>query len=206
MLGLCFVVLTNIQGITQAQDSITKEPPDELFRSGQYDAAMQLAQLEVDRGVWNEKWPKLLLRCQLARGKNIEALATYTKAIDRYSQSLSLRMLGREALLANDRTEQAEREADQIFSILQQSSSRFASADSLVAAGRYFVLRGEDARQVLTLFYDRVRQAEPQHLDAHLATAELALDKGDFEVAAKTAIPGERRKVDFTDDFSRSFC
>ena len=175
-----------------AQESSEGRSPDELFCSGDYDAALELAKVEVDRGVWNEKWPKLLMRCQLARGKYSDALETYTKAIDRYSQSLSLRMLGRDVLLANNRTEQAEREADQIFNILQQSSSRFSSADSLVAAGRYFVLRGEDARQVLTLFYDRVRQADPMHLEVHLATAELAIEKGDFEVAAKTLVEAEK--------------
>lgn len=167
------------------------ESADDLFRNGKYDAAMQLAKIEFDRGVWNEKWPKLLIRCQLARGKYADALAVYEQAIGRYSQSVSLRLLGRDVLLVNNRTEQAEREADQIFSILQQSSSRFASADSLVAAGRYFVLRDEDARQVLTLFYDRVRQADPKHLDAHLATAELAISKGDFQVASQTLATAE---------------
>lgn len=180
-----FLLLIGL-AVGSSNNILAEESADELFRAGNYDAAMQLAQIEFDRGVWNEKWPKLLIRCQLARGKYGEALAVYQQAIGRYSQSLSLRMVGREVLLANNQTEQAEREADQIFTILQQSSSRFASADSLVAAGRYFVVRNEDARQVLTLFYDRVRQADPKHLDAHLATAELAISKGDFQVASQT--------------------
>ncbi len=163
-----------------------QESADDQWMRGDYDAAMQLAQAEVDRGVWNEKWPKLLIQCQLARGKFPEALATYTDAVDRYSQSLSLRLLGREVLLLNNQSELAEKEADQIFNILQQSSSRFTSPDSLVAAGKYFVLRGEDPRQVLTLFYDRVRQADPKHMGAYLATAELAIEKGDFLVASQT--------------------
>ena len=176
---LCFLSLI-------ASPLVAQESPDELFRAGKYDEAMQLAQVEVDRGVWNERWSRLLIRCQLVRGKYAEALATYEAAIARYSQSLTLRMLGRDILLFNNRPEDAEREADLIFTILQQSSSRFASADSLVAAGRYFALRGEDARQVLTLFFDRVREADPQHLEAHLATAELAIEKGDYKVAAQT--------------------
>jgi len=190
VISLFFLSLNSPKSFAQAP--VKQESPDELFRSGNYDSALALAKIEVDRGVWNEKWPKLLMRCQLARGKYSDALETYTKAIDRYSQSLSLRMLGREVLLANNRIEQAEKEADQIFTILQQASSRFSSADSLVAAGRYFVLRGEDARQVLTLFYDRVRQADPKHLEVQLATAELAIEKGDFDVAAKTLVVAEK--------------
>ncbi|MGV3485643.1 MAG: tetratricopeptide repeat protein [Planctomycetaceae bacterium] len=175
-----------------AEVARAQESADELYRAGKYDEALHLAKIEVDRGVWNEKWPKLLIRCQLARGRYADALQTYAKAVSRYSQSISMRMLGREVLLMNDRTDQAEREADEIFKILQQSSSRYASADSLVAAGRYFALRGEDARQILTLFYDRVRQADPEHLDAHLATAELAIEKGDFQVAAQTLAVAEK--------------
>ncbi len=125
-------------------------------------------------------------RCQLTVGQYREALETYEKAISRYTQSLPLRLLGREAMLYNDRQQDAERTADEIFAILQQTSTRFASADSLVAAGRYFVLRNEDARQVLSLFYDRVSQADPKHLDVRMATAELALKKGDYQVASQT--------------------
>jgi Flp pilus assembly protein TadD len=182
---LCLVALVILITIPFAH-VVAQESADELFRAGRYDEAMELAQAEVDRGVWSERWPRLLIQCQLARGKYAEALQTYEAAVSRYSQSLTLRLLGREALLYNNRPEDAEREADQIFNILQQSSSRFASSDSLVAAGRYFALRGEDARQVLTLFYDRVRAADPQQLEVHLATAELAIDKGDFQVAAQT--------------------
>lgn len=179
-------------GLSASAEAKSPASADQLFRAGDYDGAMELAKFEVDRGVWNEKWPKLLIQCQLARGKYPEALATYNDAIARYSQSFALRMLGREALLFNDRVDAAEREADQIFNILQQSSSRFVSADSLVAAGRYFSLRGEDARQVLTLFYDRVRKANPDHLESHLATAELAIEKGDFKVAAETLTLAEK--------------
>ncbi len=159
---------------------------DDLFRVGKYEEALTLAKAEFDAGVWNEKWPRLLIRCQLTTGRYSEALQTYQKAIDRYTQSLPLRLLGREALLFNDRPEDAERTADEIFAILQQTSTRFASADSLVAAGRYFVIRNEDARQVLSLFYDRVSQADPKHLDVRIATAELALKKGDYQVASQT--------------------
>jgi len=183
LLSLCLATAST------AQEELSA---DELYRSGKYDAALELAKVEVDRGVWNEKWPKLLIRCQLARGNYPEALEVYTQSIKRYSQSLSLRMLGREVLLLNNLNEQAEREADQIFNILQNSSTRFASADSLVAAGRYFAIRGEDARQILTLFFDRVRQADPKHLEAHLATAELAIEKGDFQVASQTLAVAEK--------------
>lgn len=171
---------------------VVAQTPEELFQIGKYDAAAEVAAEEVARGVWNEKWPRLLMQAQLARGRYAEAVETFDQAIRRYSSSLVLRLLAREALLGVGDMERAEREADEIFAVLQRPAGRFASSDNLVAAGRYFALRREDARQILQLFYDRVRSAEPRHLEAAIATAELALEKGDYEVAAKTLIEAQR--------------
>jgi len=175
------------------------QTPEILFQTGQYEVAAIAAQAEVDRGVWNEKWPRLLMQTQLVRGQYAAAVQTYEAALQRYSNSLTLRMMAREALLAVGQSQRAEREADEIFEILQRPSGRFATSDNLVAAGRYFVLRREDARQILEFFYDRIRAAEPGHVEAAIATAELALEKGDYQVAAKTLTdakkldPGEPR-------------
>jgi tetratricopeptide (TPR) repeat protein len=183
-----FALIIALAGSTSGQS------PEELFQTGRYDEAAAAARAEVERGVWNEKWPRLLMQAQMARGQYAAAVETYDRAARRYSNSLVLRMLAREALLAVGQTESAESEADEIFSILQRPAGRFATSDNLVAAGRYFVVRREDARQILQLFYDRVRAAEPDHVEAAIATAELALDKGDFRVAAQTL--GEAKKLD----------
>jgi tetratricopeptide (TPR) repeat protein len=73
-----------------------------------------------------------------------------------------------------------------MMQLMQSAPTRYASRDNMVAMGRYFVMRGEDARQVLELFYDRVRDSDPTHLDCYLASAELALSKNDYQVAAET--------------------
>ena len=178
-------------------ESIRAQTPEILFQTGEYEGATIAARAEVDRGVWNEKWPRLLMQTQLVQGQYAAALETYEAAIRRYSNSLALRMLAREALLALGQTERAEAEADEIFEILQRPAGRFATSDNLVAAGRYFALRREDARQILQFFYDRVRTAEPGHVEAAIATAELALEKGDYQVAAKTL--SEAKKLDAGD-------
>ena len=42
---------------------------EKLFFAGDYQqCAKQFAAAEVERGVWNEKWPALLIRCQLTTG------------------------------------------------------------------------------------------------------------------------------------------
>jgi tetratricopeptide (TPR) repeat protein len=165
---------------------------EQLFQSGHYEEAEKFAREQVERGIWNERWPRLLIQCQLTRGKYAEAMPVYEAAIKRYPTSLSLRMQGWEVLRYNNRADEASEAKNQILRLLQSSSSRYASRDNLVAAGRYFAAMGEDARQILQLFYDRVREADPQYLDAYVATAELALEKGDFKVAADTLAQAQR--------------
>jgi len=156
-----------------------------LFRSGDLDDATRIAQEEVDNGIWNERWSRLLIRCQLAQGQYQDAVATYEAAIKRYSSSLVLRRLGIEAYRYTGRQDQAKQANAQFLDVLRRSS-RYASRDNVLAAGRYFADRGEDARQILQQFYDRVKEADPDHLETYIATAELAISKGDFKVAGDT--------------------
>ncbi len=165
---------------------------EELFRSGKYEEAEALAAEQVERGIWNERWPRLLIQCQIARGKYAEAKEAYEAAIKRYPTSLTIRMQGLDVLRLSNLPDEATEADQQIFRLLQSSPFRFASRDNLVAAGRYLAMHGEDARQVLELFFDRVRDADPEHLEAYIATAELALAKGDFKVAADTLQQAQR--------------
>ncbi len=163
----------------------------ELFSAGNYDAAALIAKQEVERGIWNERWPRILIECHLATGRYREALAVYEQAVQRYPTSLTLRMLGLDAFRFNGQTNEALQAKAQIMRLMESSPSRYASRDNLVAAGRYFAMRGEDGRQILQLFYDRVLDADPNFLEGYLATAELALNKGDFKVAADTLAKAE---------------
>ncbi|MGB7347560.1 MAG: tetratricopeptide repeat protein [Pirellulaceae bacterium] len=168
-----------------------------MFLSGKYSDAESIAAEEVEKGIWNERWPRLLMQCQLEQGKYAAALKVYDDAIKRYPTSLTLRMLGVDVMRQNNLIDRSSKEHAGILQLLQGSTARFASRDNLVAAGRYFDSRGEDARQILQLFFDRARDADPNFLEAYIATAELALSKGDFKVAADTLQAAER--IDATD-------
>ncbi len=156
------------------------------FLTGKYDEATEVAASQVEEGIWNERWPRLLIKCQMATGQYADAKKTYLDAIGRYPMSLTLRLQGIDVLRHNNLPEEAAEADRQFFLLLQSSTSRFASRDNLIAAGRYFASKGEDAKKVLNLFFDRVRNADPTFIQAYLSTAELALDKGDFKVAADT--------------------
>ncbi|TWU38807.1 hypothetical protein Q31b_38850 [Novipirellula aureliae] len=162
------------------------------YFAGQYEAAELIAAAEVERGVWNERWPRLLIQCQLTTGKYAEALETYNAAIERFPTSLTLRMQGLEVLRQNNQLDLAADSNARILQLLQAAPTRFASHDNIIATGRYFAERGNDARQILKLFYDRVRDADPTFIEVYIATAELALQKSDFKVAAETLQQAQR--------------
>ena len=189
---VCVAFLMGATQIRAAEYTTTRA----LFLSGKYEEAQKLAAEEVEAGIWNERWPRLLIECQLVRGDNAAALKSYEDAIKRYPTSLTLRLLGIQAIRQNNMVDRADEEYATILQMLQSSPSRYASRDNLIAAGRYFDAHGEDARQILQLFYDRVREADPNFIEAYIATAELALSKGDFAVAANTLQAAE--KIDAT--------
>ncbi|TWU02404.1 tetratricopeptide repeat protein [Stieleria varia] len=164
----------------------------QLFLAGKYDEAQAVAAAEVERGVWNRRWPELLIECMLVRGQYAEALVQYDAALQRFPTSLSLRLLGIEAVRYNNLPDRAGQEVARFQQVLQSGQLQFASRDTLIAAGRFLAMRDLDARKILELFYDRVRESNPTFLDAYLATAELAINKGDFGVAAETLNQAKR--------------
>ncbi|TWU31547.1 tetratricopeptide repeat protein [Novipirellula artificiosorum] len=192
---LLLIALGSINGLLFASDLDTAE---QLFREGKYTESEVASAAQVELGIWNERWTRVLMRCQLVQGKYAEALAVYENAVKRYPTSVTLRMMGIDALRHSGGTpEQIELENARTFQLLQSSTLRYASRDNLIAAGRYFTAQGEDARDILELFYDRVRDSDPNYLEAYIATAELALEKGDFKVAGDTLQAAER--VDASD-------
>ena len=166
-----------------------------LFRGGELAKAEEIAAAEVERGVWNRRWSELLIRCQLATGKYEAALATYDEALNRYPTSLPLRVLGIEVARFNSLEDRVATERATIQRYLDTGQLRYATADTLIAAGRYFSKNGIDGRIILKSFYDRVLEAEPGNIEALVATAELAVDKGDFKVVAETVQKAQRSET-----------
>ena len=181
--GLVIVCVALANCTAKASDL---EDATTMFKTGKYDEAESLAAAQVEKGIWNERWPRLLIEIQMTRGKYAEAKKVYEDAILRYPTSLTLRMQGMQVLRYSGLREEATESQFQILQLLQASPTRYTSRDNLIAAGRFFQMRGEDGRQILEMFYDRVLDVDPRQIEAYLATAELALAKGDFKVAADT--------------------
>ena len=61
-------------GCVSASSAADLEAARQQFLSGQYAEAAEVAATEVERGIWNERWPQLLIDCYLTTGKYNEAV------------------------------------------------------------------------------------------------------------------------------------
>ncbi len=173
-------------GVFSTAAAATGDDVQALIHAGQYQRAAELAREAMTGGYVSERWPRLLIECQMTTGQYEDALQTYQAAVRRYPGSLTLRYEGLDVLRFNGLDDEATRAEADLFEQLQRAFARYITRDDLIAAGRFLTDRGEDARKVLELFYDRVRERDAQYVPVHIATAELALSKTDDNVAAES--------------------
>ena len=178
-----FAVGLGFSGWAVAAD---REEIVKLFRTGRYDDCLRLVDDEIASDGWSETLRHLKIKCQLARGKYPEALATLEEAQARFPASISLHLLGRDVYRLNGNDRDAGAELFTIERLIQSGARRYATPEGFVTVGRVFLIRGTDARKVLDQFYDVVTKQKPDYLDAYYATAELALEKEDYALAAET--------------------
>ncbi len=180
---LVISLLLSLSGWTAAADL---DEAEALFRAGKYEECQKLAAEEIDGLGWSERWRMLKISSELARGQYAEALVSAESAVRRFPASIALRLLAREVYRYNGRQEDAARAMEELERAVMGSPQRFATPEGRVALGRFFLLKGADAKKVLDLFYDPAIKQQPELIEAYLATAELALDKEDLALAAET--------------------
>ena len=157
-----------------------------LLNTGQYAECIVACAEAVKGRQWDESWWLLMIRAEMATGQYPQALESLEAGLDRFETSVRLRLLGRDVLRMNNRPQDAEEMLASVRALAARAPWRYSDAASRVALGRALLLAGGvDARQVLELFFDRVKKDEPDSPDAYLASGELALEKNDYALAAE---------------------
>ncbi len=173
-------------GFASPSWSTSLDEAETLFHTGKYDECIKAVAQEIDDGARGERWRVLKITAELTRGKYAEALESLKNAYRFYPTSVSLRFLGRDVYRFNGKDQDAANSLAMIERLVLASPERYSSPPDRVALGRFFLSRGADARKVLDQFYDVAIKQDPEFVEAHLATAELALTKQDFALAAST--------------------
>jgi tetratricopeptide (TPR) repeat protein len=162
------------------------EEAEGLFRTGRYDECAKLVAEDADDGGDVPAWSLLKARSELARGKYPEALQTLEEGLERHPSSLALRLLILDAYRYNGRDDDAAVALEETERLVLNAPRRFTYPEDRVWLGRFFLLRGADPRKVLDQVYDVATKQRPDDIEAHLAKAEMALDKQDGALAAQT--------------------
>lgn len=199
--GFCCAVLLLV--FTLAARGAELSDARKQFLSGQYSNCAAACREALADYAYQEEWHELLARSEFARGRYEEAGVALSNALNRFSWSIPLRLLGRDIFRYTSQSNRAPEMLEQIESALNMRNDfRYRDAGTLVAIGRAALLLGADPRRVLDVLLEEAKRQNPELREAYLAIGELALDKHDFALAAKQFTAGLKK---FPDDPEMSF-
>jgi tetratricopeptide (TPR) repeat protein len=164
------------------------EPADvqKALLAGNYSQVIKQAQGELRDSPGNSEWTMILVQALLTVGRNAEADKVMKEALLRDTRSIRLRWLARDVALANGRPEQAAELVDDILRARADSPWMYRTPADFVVIGRAALLRGViDPKDAIDKIYAVAQKAEPKLKEVYLARGELALEKHDFQLAAK---------------------
>ncbi|MCP5522643.1 MAG: hypothetical protein H7A46_13965 [Verrucomicrobiales bacterium] len=174
--------LAAIAGSLQAAEFADAE---ELLRQGDYAGCVAMAEEMIRERPYSLTWPLYLIEGLSTLGRDQEAETAVNNALVAESRSTRLRWLAAQVFRRTGKPDEAEKMIDQIIELTASRPWAYRDASDLVVFGRAALLRGADPKEVLDRVYATAKKNEPNHRDAYLATAELALDKGDYALAAR---------------------
>ena len=181
---------------TRAAD--LKEAQQKLL-SGAYADSIALAEQVLRDGRRNEEWRLVQVQGLLTLGRYTDAHAAITNALARESGSVRLRWLARDVFLCNGQPDRASEMVDEVLRLVSGRVWNYRDAPNLITFGKAALQQGADPKQVLDKLFDPARKVDPTLRDAYLASGELALEKHDFALAAKSFEEGLKQLPDDPD-------
>ncbi len=191
---LVLVLLTLLPFVTTRISAANLGVARQQFISGQYSNCASLARQAIASSEYEEEWRVLLTKSLAATGQYEQAGGVVSNALERYSWSLPLRLLAHDVLPFAGQTNRASAVLREIESLVGSRLERgVRDAASMVAVGKAILRLGADPRKVLDNIYEPARKANPDNREVYLAMGELALDKHDYDLAAKQFTAGLKK-------------
>ena len=158
-----------------------------LFIAGHYAKALEQSAEGVKAEDTNEEWRLLQIQAQLALGQYPQAFNALTNCLDKWplTSSIRVRWLARDVFAFNG---DAGRAREMLREINQRAGSRswaYRDPANLVVLAKSALLLGADPKLVLDRLLEPAKKADTDNRETHLGIGELALGKGDFELAGK---------------------
>jgi tetratricopeptide (TPR) repeat protein len=166
--------------------AVTFEEAQQLLLRGDYPATIAAAEEGMRENQSDTEWPLVRAEALGKIGRYKEAREILDQAVERNPVALRLRLASYEALLRAGAEDEAKKQLIELDRLGGMRSWAYRTPADRVALARVALLVGNDPKQVLELFLDPVRKAQPEFRETYLASGELALGKSDYALAAKT--------------------
>ena len=160
-----------------------------LLMTGKYNDCLRQAREAIERRAYGEDWPLVKVRAERELGLYEDALATAEAGIERYPWSIRILVEKFHCCRDLGQNELASECLAEIDRLASAAPWRYSDADDLVALGQAALEAGADPKDVLEGFFERARRNFSRRPEGHLAAAQLALDKGDLQLAAEILAP-----------------
>jgi len=157
-----------------------------LLITGEYDGVITAAKAGAQAAEPNPEWPLLLGTALTETGDYAGARDALSAAAKMFPLELRVRLADYEALQRSGDTEKAVIEFKEIERLATMREWAYRAPADRIALGRAVLLLGSDPKQVLEKYFDPVRKDQPDFRESWIASGELALDKNDYALAAKT--------------------
>jgi tetratricopeptide (TPR) repeat protein len=180
---LCLLVAGLAVTSASAADLVEAQ---KLFRTGQYESCVAACEKAEPNFYQIEDWRLLHGQALLAIGRYPQAHLVISNALINVPRSVRLRWLAIETGNYASSNVSATQRLQEINELVGARSWAYSESADLVALGRAALRLGVDPKTVLERLYNRAQTADPKLRDVWLAPGELALQKRDFALAAKT--------------------
>jgi tetratricopeptide (TPR) repeat protein len=157
-----------------------------LYRTGKYSDCIEAAEKAIAEQPVNENCRTLKIRAELEVGRYQEAAKSLDEGLKRLPTSLELRWIGREVCRYSNQPDRVKQLETEIRQLVEQAAWRYSDAANRIVVAKYLLSQNVDPRKVLDGLINDVKKQLPDFTPAHLAAGELALEKGDFALAAES--------------------
>ena len=174
---------------------------------GDYQACILATHEAITKNRYGESWPLIKAQAEAASGQFDASLMTIANGLRRYSWSIRLRWVARDASLRSGRAELADVLLTEIRTLSKQFSWRYTDAEEIVILGLIDALDGRDAREILDERFEKAKLRSRTSREPWLAIGNLALNKNDDSLAAdnfKAALELFPDDPDFTSGLARA--
>lgn len=164
-----------------------------LFLQGDYQACVTACEKAEPQYYQLEAWRLLQANALLSLGRYPAAEGVISNALWQSPGSLLLRELGLETAKRTDQLALRQKRIQEINQLAATRSRAYRDPEHLIALGNVALQLGADPKLVLERLFLPARQAAPDSRDVWLASGQLALDKHDFALAAKTFTEAQKK-------------